>query len=158
MRVAVLAAIGLMLVAAVPLLAPSGAVADDVQVAISHPGVVFHKVGSEDLRGQGVVKTLEEAQSAGYLPCQVCFGVVKSAPAHALNGGLSTAIATRATVSMVHVGGPGRSTGTIVAQPFGQRAFGGHRGVARGSLKNPYDPLMTVRNPGKEQGAFGSDR
>ena len=158
MRVAVLAAIGLMMIAALPVLGSSGAVADDVRVVVSHPGVVFHAVGSGDLRGQGVVKGLEEAQTAGYLPCQVCFGRVNSSPARLGAGQLSVgAAAARSTARVVNIG-PGRNTGTVVTQPFGLKGFGGGKIRAKGSVRNPYDPVMTIRNPGKEAGAYGSDR
>jgi len=156
MKVVVLAAVGLFLVAALPLLAPGGAAADDVQVTISHPGVVFHKIGSSDLRGQGVVRGLEEAQAAGYLPCQVCFGRVAPSPVHTGSMGLSAGVTTVATASVVHIG-PGLNHAPMVSQPFGLRAFGGRKGGAKGSLRNPYDPLVTIRNPGKEAGAFSSE-
>jgi hypothetical protein len=141
-------------VVALLLLVPSIAAGEDGdKVVVSRPGVVFHTVGSGDLRGRGVDKSRDEALAAGYSPCPVCFAAKKVAvaPASGLSFG-ATVASTRG-----HVGLPPVLSPAPVSQPFGLRLFGHGRGGGSTQVtKNPYREPETIRNPGPEQGAYST--
>lgn len=129
-------------------------VADETTVVVSRPGTVFHRPGSDDVRGRGYTKTLEGALAAGYTPCNACFASVTSA------GSLSVP-ASGAGGAVVGEGGPGYGippkSVQSPTQPFGLKQLSTHRGRSdRGLVRNPYVLPETVRNPGAEQGAYAS--
>ena len=121
------------------------------QVSVTKPGVVFHKVGSSDIRGRSVEKTVDGALEAGYTPCPVCF---------------AKEIQTAKTATTARSGAAAASYGastdgipappvTTVSQPFGFRYAEDHTGSPKDSVRNPYDELYTVVNGRAEQGAYG---
>ncbi len=148
-RAAVVLAFGALLVALVPVLA----VGEEDMVVISRPGVVFHRVGSADVCGRGIEKGLDQALSAGYIPCRVCFG--KATGMAPLMG--PTALSASSLPGGQHVIVPrGQLGSTVISQPNGvQSGVLYESGVGRGGVRNPYDPVQTVTQPGKEQGAYG---
>jgi hypothetical protein len=131
---------------------PSPAAGDDGdKVVVSRPGVVFHAVGSGDLRGRGFEKTRDEALTSGYSPCPICFAskIAAATP----TSGLSARVA--ATSAGGRVGLPPHLIPAPVAQPFGLRCFPSRGGSStRSAVKNPYREPETIRNPGMEQGAY----
>ncbi|HXH27678.1 MAG TPA: hypothetical protein VNL37_01465 [Candidatus Polarisedimenticolia bacterium] len=128
---------------------------DDSTVVVTRPGVVYHKIGGSDIRGQGVQKSLSEAQAAGYTPCRVCFAKEIASSVKATPPAGAGSVASSAHV--VHVGGPGK-TGVSVSQPFGVKAFpSGRVHPETGFVRNPYDEPMTVKERGREQGAYGEE-
>ena len=146
------AGVALAAVLALAAVVPSPAAGDDGdKVVVSRPGVVFHTIGSGDLRGRGFEKTREEALASGYSPCPICFAS-KSAPATPASA-LSARVATTSSS-----GGFGLAHHRIpdaVAQPFGLRCFPSRGGSSfRAAVKNPYREPETIRNPGPEQGAY----
>jgi hypothetical protein len=128
---------------------------DDSTVVVSRPGVVYHRVGSGDLRGQGMQKSLADAQAAGYIPCPVCFA--KETGSSVQIGSPHVAAGTAgSTAQVVHLGN-GRST-VSVAQPFGLKAFvSGRAHPQQGYVRNPYEDPMTIKSRGREQGAYGTE-
>ena len=154
MKIAGCAAVAAVLVLAVATFAPV-VVADDSEdnVIVSRPGVVFHKVGSDDIRGRGVEKSIDAALEDGYTPCRVCFGHELGS----LRNGALPAGGGRGVVL-------GEASSTIPAppasdimQPFGvkvRRALpGGNKRVD--AVRNPYADIET-RRFFIEYGAFES--
>src|SRR5436309_16112087 len=64
------AAVALGLLALIPVLAADS---QGSNVVVTRPGVVFHKLGADDVRGHSVEKTVDAALESGYTPCPVCF-------------------------------------------------------------------------------------
>ena len=124
--------------------------ADEEKVVVSRPGIVFHKLGSSDVRGRGVEKTLDAAMTAGYIPCHVCFA--REASASRLTSPTNGAAAA-ATFGHGNVNGH-PAPGTTYVQPNGIRI--GTLGVAgkHDAVKDPYADLRTIRTPVREQGAY----
>ncbi len=154
-RVKTVARGGVLLLAAVVLAAmlPGGMVgADEEKVVVSRPGTVFHRIGSADIRGRGVEKSLEVAMAAGYQPCHVCFAREASA---SLVTGASTGAAAQAGMGRGHGYGNGPSSSS--GQPSGLQIGSLGQRTKEGSVENPYEDLDTIRNPGKEQGAYSED-
>lgn len=154
-RVKTVARAGVLLLAAVAVAAmlPGGMVgADEEKVVVSRPGTVFHRVGSADIRGRGVEKSLEVAMATGYQPCHVCFA--REASASRVTGA-STGAAAQGSMGRGH--GYGNAPSSTSGQPSGLQ-FGslGYR-HPEGSVENPYEDLDTIRRPGKEQGAYTED-
>jgi hypothetical protein len=144
-----------LLLAAVVLAAmlPGGMVgADEEKVVVSRPGTVFHRVGSTDIRGRGVEKSLGVAMAAGYQPCHVCFA--REASASRVTGASTGAVA-QAGMGRGH--GYGNAPSSSAGQPSGlQLGSLGYR-HHEGGVENPYEDLGTIRRPGKEQGAYTED-
>jgi hypothetical protein len=128
-------------------------VADESMVVVSRPGTVFHKAGSDDIRGPGYEKSLEEAMAAGYTPCHVCFG--KAASSLGISASMGAGGAAHATSG----GFGGLSTlsslkAPVVEQPFGEKEGGGGGSFrVKGAIKDPFS-LETITHPGAEQGAY----
>lgn len=154
-RVKTVARAAVLLLAAVVAAAmlPGGMVgADEEKVVVSRPGTVFHRVGSADIRGRGVEKSLEVAMAAGYQPCHVCFARETSASRVT---GASTGAAAQGSMGRGHGFGNGPSSSS--GQPSGlQIGLLGYR-HHEGNVQNPYEDLDTIRNPGKEQGAYSEE-
>ncbi len=145
------------LVLAVAALLPGTALADDdSSVVVTRPGVVFHKVGSGDVRGRGHEKSLENALAAGYTPCKICFGKDLSVDVRAAGAGSSAANGGYTGRGVVF----STSTQTVtVSQPFGLRGSSGRgiRGASK-AIPNPYTLChVSLRFPGLEQGAYGGN-
>jgi hypothetical protein len=145
---------GMALAMALGLLALLPAFAGDSrgdQVVVTHPGVVFHKAGAEDIRGRSVEKSVDAALEAGYMPCPVCFAKEITAARSgsvALAGG-----AAMPTLSDASIPAPPVST---VTQPFGLRfASSSFRGGPKEGIQNPYDEIHRASPDQTEQGAFG---
>jgi hypothetical protein len=121
-------------------------------VVVTKPGVVFHKAGSDDLRGRGLERTVDAAIEAGYSPCPLCFAkelaMARSASPE-LEGGAATA---QFSSSPDSVPAPPVST---VTQPFGLRYASRDATPQRGGVRNPYDDLLVVIPGRAEQGAYG---
>ena len=132
--------------AVAPLLADDGG-----KVVVTKPGVVFHKAGSDDLRGRAVERTIDAALEAGYSPCPMCFAKELSVARSAeIQGGAATA---QFASSADAVPSPPVST---VSQPFGLHyASNKNAGSQRGGVKNPYEDLLIVIPGRAEQGAYG---
>ncbi len=138
------------LVIACVALVPTLAQADSGDnVVVTRPGVVFHKAGSDDVRGRGFEKTIDAALEAGYTPCQICFGKelagvgIATASAGAVVGGFGQA----------QMGIPA-PPGSTVTQPFGLRVVSTNQGTGlRGGTRNPYLPADTIRRA-VDQGAY----
>jgi hypothetical protein len=121
------------------------------QVVVTHPGVVFHKVGAEDIRGRSVEKSVDAALEAGYMPCPVCFAKEITA---ARSGSVAMpGAASTATFGVASIPTPPVST---VSQPFGLRfASSSFRGGPKEGIQNPYDEINRANPDATEQGAFG---
>ncbi|MFQ5877647.1 MAG: hypothetical protein ACE5JH_08185 [Acidobacteriota bacterium] len=153
--------VGVLAVGAALALAPALSSAGDDEgrtVVVSRPGVVFHAVGSDDVRGRGHERPMSEALAAGYVPCKVCFAKDLSL---ARDGSHITVAASSTTfgssIGRGVVLGPGRES-SLVLQPFGLKFPDRRRGHAAGigeGVLNPYAGHETVRFPGLEQGAHG---
>ena len=139
------------LVIACVALVPTLAQADSGDsVVVTRPGVVFHKAGSDDIRGRGFEKTIDAALEAGYTPCQICFGKelagvsgIATASAGAVVGGFAQA----------QRGIPAPPTSTVT-QPFGLRVvFTGGKAGLRGGTRDPYLPADTILRA-VDQGAY----
>ena len=128
------------------------AVADNQNdtVLVTKPGVVFHKAGSDDIRGRGIEKSADAALGAGYTPCRICFAkeiaaVYDTAPA--LPGGAALAGLTGDSMAAEAL--------STVTQPFGFRiATNRFSSRRRDGIPNPYDDLITVIPGRAEQGAY----
>lgn len=122
-------------------------------VLVTKPGVVFHKTGSEDIRGRGVEKTIDGALEAGYTPCPVCFAKeIQAAKTGTLvkSGGAATA-----SFGATADGIPAPPVSTV-SQPFGVRFASDHTRGPKDTVRNPYDDLYTVVQGRAEQGAYSS--
>ena len=121
------------------------------QVVVTKPGVVFHKIGSDDIRGRGLEKTVDGALEAGYTPCPVCF-------AKEIQTAKSTTT-VRSGAAMPGVGAPADGIPappvSTVSQPFGLRFASDYTGGPKDAVRNPYDELYTVVQGRSEQGAYG---
>jgi len=141
-------AVALGVVALIPVLAGES---QGDQVLVTKPGVVFHKVGSEDIRGRGVERTIDGALEAGYTPCPVCF----AKEIQAAKTGTSVKSGAAATASY---GASGESIPappvSTVTQPFGLRFASDHTRSPKDSVRNPYEELYTVVQGRAEQGAY----
>ena len=153
MKIAGCAAVAVVLVLAVVAFAPS-AIADDSgdKVIVTRPGVVFHKVGGDDIRGTGVAKSIDAALESGYTPCRVCFGKELGSMqvgSQRLAGGGRGAVLGQASVSI-----PAPPTSTVT-QPFGIkfRTSDLNQNKVREAVRDPYQDLNT-RNFAVESGAF----
>ncbi len=143
---AALAVIGLVMTAVPP--APLADDADD-RVIVTRPGVVFHKIDGDDIRGTGVTKSIDAALESGYTPCRVCFGkeLGSMRPGSQRSGaGGPGVVLGEASVSI-----PAPPSSTVM-QPFGVKIGNPHKGRSKG-LRNPYDTPET-RNFTIEHGAF----
>ena len=117
---------------------------------VSRPGVVFHKVGSADIRGRGVEKTLDAAMAAGYIPCQVCFA--REASASRL---MSPTSGGAATATFGPGGGKGHpSPGSTSLQPSGIKIGTLQHAYHDDAVEDPYADLRTIRTPVRQQGAY----
>jgi len=147
LRSGMAAAIALALLVVIP------AVAGDSQgerVVVTKPGVVFHKVGSGDIRGHAVEKTVDSALESGYAPCPVCFAkeisLARTGTAEVMGG------ATVASITGEAIPAPPVST---VTQPFGLRyARNVYSHGHRDAIKSPYEDVYTVVPGRSEQGAY----
>lgn len=120
------------------------------QVLVTKPGVVFHKVGSQDIRGRGVEKTVDGALEAGYTPCPVCFAKeIQSAKT------TTTARSGAAAPTGTSADGIPAPPVSTVTQPFGLRYATDYTGSPKNAIRNPYDELYTVVQGRSEQGAYG---
>jgi hypothetical protein len=134
-------------------IAPVLAAGDDDTVVVSRPGVVYHKAGSQDVRGRGHERPLSEALSAGYSPCPICFS---------RSGGSTsaTALMTASAVPALSKGvvlPPGLVSPGVETQPFGLKIgtlYPQHGN--RGGVRDPYIEVHTITRPASEQGAFGN--
>jgi len=124
-------------------------------VVVSRPGVVFHKAGSGDVRGRGVEKPIDQALASGYVPCTFCFARTASA---GLKSGATLGATVGSSVSIRSIAlPPGLRDTTFTSQPFGVRFGALHApGLERMALRDPFDPVSTILNPAKEQGAYGT--
>lgn len=141
--------------AAVLLMPVAWTVADEATVVVSRPGTVFHKAGSDDVRGRGFEKSLSEALAAGYVPCHLCFG--QAAPTLELSASLGAAgAASSASGGSGALGALAALKASTPEQPFGTKVgyppFGFN---PKGAIKDPYE-LNTLTHPGSEQGAYCS--
>jgi len=129
------------------------AVAGDNQgdkVVVTKPGVVFHKVGSGDIRGRAVERTVDSALESGYAPCPVCFAkeisLARTGNAEVMGG------AATASFSGEAIPAPPVST---VSQPFGIRyARSVYSHGHKDAIKSPYEDVYTVVPGRGEQGAY----
>lgn len=141
------AAIALALLVVIP------AVAGDSQgerVVVTKPGVVFHKVGSDDIRGRALEKNVDSALESGYAPCPVCFAkeisLARTGTAEVMGG---------AAVASYSDGVIPAATITTVTQPFGLRyARNAYSHARRDAIKSPYEDVYTVIPGRSEQGAY----
>jgi len=146
---------GVSIVLALACLAILPVLADDSQggnVVVTKPGVVFHKAGSDDLRGRGLERTVDAALEAGYSPCPLCFAkelAMARTASPDLKGG---AAAAQLSSSPDSVPAPPVVT---VTQPFGLRYATNNGGSRRGGVQNPYEDLLQVIPGRAEQGAYG---
>lgn len=144
---AVAAALGI--VALIPVLAADS---QGDRVLVTRPGVVFHKAGSDDIRGRALSKSVDGALEAGYAPCPVCF-------ASEIQAARSTAKAGGAATMAGHLGAEGIPAPpvTVVTQPFGFRVASDHTHAPKGAIRNPYEEESRIVSPGRgEQGAYAS--
>jgi hypothetical protein len=129
-------------------------VADDDgdQVVITRPGVVFHKAGADDIRGNGVGKSVDAALEAGYTPCRICFG--KELGANVIGSRDLAAGGTNASFDEAGATIPAPPNSTVT-QPFGVRTRAvGQDGKKQGeAVRDPYD-LPETRRYVTVSGAF----
>ena len=120
------------------------------RVLVTKPGVVFHKVGSDDIRGHGVEKSIDGALEAGYTPCPICFAkeIQSAKTAGFAKPGAAAAVSTTAADS---IPAPPVST---VTQPFGLRFASDYTRGPKDTVRNPYEELYTVVQGRAEQGAY----
>lgn len=152
MRIAGCAAAVLVLGVAIAVFAPAVVADDGDQVVITRPGVVFHKVGADDVRGKSVAKSVDAALESGYTPCRICFG--KELGGNVLGsmnlaaGGTSAGLGSAAS----SVAAPPSST---VTQPFGVKtrstADAGRKGGE--AVRDPYT-LPETRKFATVSGAY----
>jgi hypothetical protein len=112
---------------------------------------VFHKSGSDDIRGRGLEKTVDGALEAGYAPCPVCYAKeIQAARTTAKAGGGATMVG--------HLGAEGIPAPpvTTVVQPFGVRYATDHAHAPKDAVRNPYEELRVVIPGRSEQGAYAS--
>lgn len=150
-RVAVALVFAGLLVAFVPVIS----LGDEEMVVVARPGVLFHKMGSADLRGHAYGKSMSEAVSAGYAPCPVCFAKATTSARPALAAGFAT---SPGLVKNSVIISPGRRDLNPYLQPFGLRPGVLHSGggLGKGAVKDPYVLNQTMRiKPLLEQGAYG---
>src|SRR5262245_36626712 len=119
-------------------------------VVVTKPGVVFHKIGADDIRGRGVERTIDGALEAGYTPCPACFAKEIQA---AKTGTSAKSGASGASFGPSGEGIPTPPVSTVT-QPFGLRYASDHTRGAKDAVRNPYDDLYTVVQGRAEQGAY----
>jgi len=142
-------AVALGVVALIPVLAGES---QGDHVLVTKPGVVFHKVGSDDIRGRGVEKTIDGALEAGYTPCPVCFAKEIQAARTGTPGKPGSAATASYTAAADSIPAPPVTT---VTQPFGLRFATDHTRGPKDTVRNPYDELYSVVQGRAEQGAYG---
>jgi hypothetical protein len=140
-------AVALGVVALIPVLAGES---QGDHVLVTKPGVVFHKVGSGDIRGRGVEKTIDGALEAGYTPCPVCFAKEIQA---ARTGTTAKSGAAVASYGATADGLPSPPIVTVT-QPFGMRFASDHTRSPKDAVRNPYEDLTSVVQGRAEQGAY----
>jgi len=146
--------LAVLLVPGLVALTPGPALADQSeQVVVTRPGVVFHRAGSDDVRGRGFEKPIDMAIESGYTPCRVCFGKdLGSIPSHTPEIGSGAAVAS---FGLADIPAPPVNS---VAQPFGVRLPTGHTfRLPNGVVRNPYEFNSGTVTTG-EQGAFEGNR
>ena len=141
-------AVALGVVALIPVLAGES---QGDHVLVTKPGVVFHKVGSADIRGRGVERTIDGALEAGYTPCPVCFAKEIQAARTGTPGKPGSAAVASYGVTADGIPTPPVST---VTQPFGLRFASDHTRGPKDAVRNPYDDVTSVVQGRAEQGAY----
>ncbi len=141
------AAVAVGLLAIIPVLAADS---QGSNVVVTRPGVVFHKVGSDDIRGRSVERSVDAALESGYTPCPVCFAKEIAA---ARSGSVEIPGAgAPAVYGAVSIPAP---PATTVSQPFGLRYATSKFGrPPKDAIKNPYEEQNQVVPGRAEQGAF----
>jgi len=141
------AAVAVGLLAIIPVLAADS---QGNNVVVTRPGVVFHKMGSDDIRGRSVERSVDAALESGYTPCPVCFAKEIAA---ARSGSVEIpAGASPAVYGAVSIPAP---PSTTVSQPFGLRYATSKFGrPPKDAIKNPYEDQNQVVPGRAEQGAF----
>ena len=141
------AAVAVGLLAIIPVLAADS---QGNNVVVTRPGVVFHKMGSDDIRGRSVERSVDAALESGYTPCPVCFAKEIAA---ARSGSVDIpAGASPAVYGAVSIPAP---PSTTVSQPFGLRYATSKFGrPPKDAIKNPYEDQNQVVPGRAEQGAF----
>ncbi len=149
------AAVLLALAGLVAIVVTAAFASEGEMVVVSRPGVVFHKLGGGDIRGRGFEKPIDQALASGYVPCAFCFARSASA---GLKSGATLGAAGASSVSIRSIGLPPGLRGTTpTLQPFGVRFGALHApGLERLALRDPFEPVSTILNPAKEQGAYGT--
>ncbi len=139
-------ALGLGLVA----LVPARASGDDGQtVLVTRPGVVFHAIGSKDVRGRGYQKSVTEALATGYVPCRICFANVAVSRTLGPTSGGASAASFSGAAAAVSAAASGSSTSLTTN---GRSAT--HRPpVEKPALWDPYLIRVWV-NRGSEQEGY----
>jgi hypothetical protein len=143
---AIALAVGLGIVA----LVPTRATGDDGQtVLVTRPGVVFHAVGSKDLRGHGYQKSVTDALAAGYVPCRICFAhaQVSRTSGPASGGGAAASFSGAAAAISPATSGSATSLATN-----GRSGFH-HSPVEDHGVKDPY-LLYTYVVRGQDQDSY----
>ena len=125
---------------------------DDLELAKKHyPHFHFvHKMGSDDIRGRSVERSVDAALESGYTPCPVCFAKEIAA---ARSGSVDIpAGASPAVYGAVSIPAP---PSTTVSQPFGLRYATSKFGrPPKDAIKNPYEDQNQVVPGRAEQSAF----
>ncbi|HEV8120984.1 MAG TPA: hypothetical protein VGQ67_08310 [Candidatus Polarisedimenticolia bacterium] len=145
---------GLAMAAALGIVALIPALAADSQgdrVLVTRPGVVFHKAGSDDIRGKALEKTMDGALEAGYAPCPVCFAKEIQAASMTAKPGGGAMMAGRLGAEGI----PAPPVTTVV-QPFGVRYAVDHTRTPKDAIRNPYEDVSVVVPGRAEQGAYAS--
>jgi hypothetical protein len=157
MRVSRRGVVALVAAALLVTVLPAIAMCDEESVVVSRPGVIFHKVGSQDVRGHAYGKSLSQAVAAGYTPCPICFGKAESSARPAMTAGafgssfamghLVVAASQAGGVFVIHQAS-GVQLGVVHAQGSGGRG-----------IPDPYILNQTMRiKPLAEEGAYSTSR
>ena len=146
-RNGMVAGVALGLLALIPVIAADS---QGSNVVVTRPGVVFHKVGADDIRGHSVERTVDAALESGYTPCPVCFAKeIAAARSGSVEIPGAAAAAAYGALSI-----PAPPVGTV-SQPFGLRFATSRFGhPPKDAIKNPYDDQNQVVPGRAEQGAF----
>lgn len=154
MKSAATAGVTLVLALCLVLLVPASALGDDGgKVVVTRPGVVFHLVGSSDVRGRGVEKAVSEALAQGYTPCRVCFAshAASASLAPAARGGAAAASFGSASTAAVGIGSTSASSSASRGDGVSYRP---PTPVEKGGTWDPYLDPRTIVFPGIEQKAY----
>ena len=143
---AVAAALGI--VALIPVLAADS---QGDRVLVTRPGVVFHKAGSDDIRGRALQKSMDQALESGYAPCPVCFAKEIQAAAMTTKAGGGATMGGRPGMESI----PAPPVTTVV-QPFGLRYAVDYGRSTREAVRNPYEHRVMNAPGTAEQGAYSS--